>query len=335
MPERTEGVVYVVGHRNPDADSICSAIAYAHLKNRLGEPNVQPARAGELDAETEFVLRRFGAAPPALLEDATGQALILVDHNEVAQALPNIQRANVLEVWEHHRMGDLHVPEPILFHCEPVGATATLIAELYFARGVAPTPADAGLMLASIVSDTVAFRSPTTTDKDRAVASRLAQLAEVDPAALGEEMLRVKATATERKPSARLVRDDFKSFELDGCQVGIAQVEVSDAGALSERRPEILREMRRLREEEDLAEVILMITDTTTKSSDLWFVGERRDLVERAFGPLEGDTVHVPGCMSRKKQVLPRLEVAFMQAGDSETRRPRARRATSARGVMR
>ena len=119
-----ERTIYVVGHRNPDTDSICSAIAYAHLKNVLGERNVRAARAGEIDAETAFVLQRFDVPLPELLADATGLDLILVDHNEVGQALPHIESANILEVWEHHRIGDLRLPKPIVFHCEPVGATA-------------------------------------------------------------------------------------------------------------------------------------------------------------------------------------------------------------------
>lgn len=309
-----ERTVYVVGHRNPDTDSICSAIAYAQLKNVLGERNVRPARAGELDAETAFVLQRFDVPVPELLADATGLDLILVDHNEVGQALPHIENANILEVWEHHRIGDLRLPKPIVFHCEPVGATSTLIAELYFARGIAPTPAMAGMMLASILSDTVLFRSPTATEKDHVVASRLAPIAKVDASALGEEMLRIKSTATERKSVAQVVRDDLKEFDLDGLRVGVAQVEVMRANAFADRKPEILREMRALREAAGLTQLILMITDVQAKGSELWFVGERSDLFERAFGRLEQDAISLPGCMSRKKQVVPRLEQAFVEA---------------------
>lgn len=305
------GAVYVVGHRNPDADSICSAIAYAQLKRSLGETNVKAARAGAIDAETAYVLQRFDVAAPELLTDATGLDLILVDHNEVGQALAHIERANIHEVWEHHRIGDLRLPEPIVFHCEPVGATATLIAELYFAHHVTPTRAMAGILLASIVSDTVVFRSPTTTEKDRSVAAALSPLAGVRPEVLGGEMLRIKAEQNERKSDAELVRDDLKIFDLDGLRVGVAQVEVAHAGAFDGRRAAIFSEMRALRESASLAQVILMITDVRTQASELWFVGERVDLFERAFGRLDDGVVHVPGCMSRKKQIIPRLEAAI------------------------
>lgn len=316
-----ERITYVIGHRNPDTDSICSAIAYANLKNALGEANVRPARAGEIDAETAFVLQRFSVPVPELLTDATGRDLILVDHNEVGQALSHIEAANILEVWEHHRIGDLRLPSPIVFHCEPVGATATLIGELYFARGVAPTGPMAGIMLASILSDTVLFRSPTATEKDRVMSRRLSLLAGVDETAFGEEMLRIKAMDIERKGAARLVRDDLKTFELDGLRVGVAQVETMDAGLFADRKADIMAEMRTLRETAGLAQVILMITDVRAKASELWFVGERPDLFERAFGRLQRDAVHLPGCMSRKKQVIPRLEIAIAQAGHAEAGR--------------
>ncbi len=309
-----ERIVYVVGHRNPDLDSIASAIAYAHLKHRLGEPNVRAARAGDLDAETAFALDRFGVPPPPLLTDATGHDLILVDHNEIGQALPHIEEANVLEVWEHHRIGDLRLAAPILFHCEPVGATATLIGELYFLHHVTPPSSIAAVLLAAILSDTVGFRSPTTSEKDRMIAGRLAQLAGLDVATFGAELLRIKAATVERRSAAEIVRTDYKEFLMGGQRVGIGQVETLNPGALAEKRADILREMRALREADSLTQIILMVTDVQSKASDLWFVGGRSDLFERAFGRLDGGVVHLPGVMSRKKQVVPRLDAAFSHA---------------------
>lgn len=270
MPSHAPKPVYVIGHRNPDTDSICSAIAYAHLKNCLGEAHVRPARAGELDAETAFVLRHFGVPAPELLTDGSGKDLILVDHNEIGQALPHIESAHIVEIWEHHRIGDLRPPEPILFRCEPVGATATLIAEVYFARGITPTRVMAGLMLAAILSDTVVFRSPTVSVKDRDAAARLSVLAGVDMNAFGEQMLRIKAAATGSKSAAEIVGSDFKEFLLGGRRVGIAQVEVMQPDAFADKKADILREMRALRERAGLAQMILMITDVAAQASDLW-----------------------------------------------------------------
>lgn len=306
-----ERPLYVIGHRSPDTDSVCAAIAYAELKHALGEENVQPARAGELNAETTFVLERFAVPAPVLLTDATGLELVLVDHNEVGQALPHIDQAEIREIWEHHRIGDLHLPKPIFFHCEPVGSTSTLIAEQYFFRDVTPSRAMAGILLASILSDTVGFRSPTTTAKDRELAARLAPLAGIDAPAFGDQLLRLRVSAVEQKTSAQLVRDDFKEFVLGGQRVGISQVEVARPDALAARKPDLMRELRALRDERGLVQMILMITDIVAVSSDLWFTGERPEIFERAFGHLHDGGVRVPGCMSRKKQVVPQLEAAW------------------------
>jgi manganese-dependent inorganic pyrophosphatase len=300
--------VYVIGHRNPDTDSVCSAIAYAHLKQRLGHPNVRPARPGEITAETEFVLDYFGVPVPDLLTDAAGQNVILVDHNEIGQALPHIEQARILEIWEHHRIGDLRPPEPIVVHCEPVGATATLIAEQYFAHGITPTRSMAGIMLASILSDTVGFRSPTTSEKDHAISSRLLPLADIDPDTFGQQMRKARTTALEHDSVASLLANDFKEFRIGDLRVGISQVEVVRAEALAPRKHDLLNEMRRLRRAQHLDQVILMITDVTEGASDLWFVGDHVEIFEKAFGHLEDQAVHVAGCMSRKKQVVPRLE---------------------------
>ena len=309
-----EEPVYVVGHRRPDTDSIGSAIAYAHLKNALGEAFVRPARAGELNRETRYVLERFALPTPELLGRATGLRLILVDHNEVAQALDDIGHAAILEVWEHHRIGNLDIPQPIVFHCEPVGATATLIAEQFLLHEVAAPPAIAAVLLASILSDTLVFASPTCSEKDRRMARRLEALAGVEATALGRDLMAARGDLAAR--TARdLVEADFKEFDLAGNRVGIAQIEAPDVGPLLARRPELVAELRRVREEKRLVQAILMLTDIGKRGSHFWFAGERRELLEQALGrPLVEDATWIDGCMSRKKQVVPPLEQAFARS---------------------
>jgi len=306
-----EKPIYVIGHRNPDADSICSAIAYAHLKKCLGQPAVQPARAGEIDAETAFVLKYFGLPVPELITDASGLDLILVDHNEMSQALPNIEHANILEIWEHHRIGDLRPPNPIVFHCEPVGATATLIAERYFTFGIEPPQAMAGIMLAAILSDTVLLCSPTTSDNDHRIIARLQPLAGVDLQAFGQQLRKVKTAAIESKSADRIVRDDFKEFRFGDYRIGIAQVEVVRPDVFADRMADILREMHAVREARGLTQVIMMITDVEAEASDLWVIGDRIDLFEQVFGSTKNGAIHLCGCMSRKKQVVPRIAAAI------------------------
>lgn len=307
-------IIYVIGHRHPDTDSIMSAIAYAHLKNMLGDASVHPARAGETNSETRYVLDRFSLPEPELLTDAAGRHLILVDHNEVAQALPGIQNATIDEIWEHHRVGDLDIPRPIVFHCEPVGAAATLIAEQYFLHRIDPPPAIAGALLAAILSDTLIFASPTSSEKDRQLARQLEALAKADANTLGRDLLVARGDIAGRSV-AQIVEEDFKEFNLAGNRVGIAQVEAVDVGPVLARRQEFFDELRRVRERKGLLQVILMITDITRKGSHVWFVGEQSDVLEHALGGMLFDNaMYVPGCMSRKKQVVPQLEEAFVKA---------------------
>lgn len=213
---------------------------------------------------------------------------------------------------------DGHVAESLFDHHRRyivVGATATLIGEQYFARSVTPTLAMAGVMVAAILSDTVLFRSPTTSEKDHEVATRLQALASVDLHVFGQQLRQIKTIAIEAKSAIKIVRDDFKEFQFDGHRVGIAQVEVLRPDALANRTQDILREMHAVREAQGLAQVMLMITDVEAEASDLWVVGDRVDLFERAFGPAENGGVHLPGCMSRKKQVVPRIEAVFAAEG--------------------
>lgn len=309
-----EETIHVIGHKNPDTDSICSAIGYAFLRNALGDTEVRPARAGSLNPETRHVLERFSLPEPDLLTSATGRRLILVDHNEVAQALDDIRSGTVLEVWEHHRIGDLQIPSPITFHCEPVGATATLIAEQFFLNDIEPPPPIAGALLAAILSDTLVLASPTTSNKDRRMAPKLAALAGVDVAEFGAELMAARGDTATR--SARdLIEADFKAFNFSGHRVGIAQVEAPDARPLAARRAELLEAMKQVRAEQNLRLVILIGTDITRKGSHLWAAGDGLDVVERAFDcSLAGEGAFLEGCMSRKKQIVPVLETAFAAA---------------------
>lgn len=310
--------IYVIGHKNPDTDSVCSAIGYAFLRNALGDAEVRPARAGALNRETRYVLDHFSLPQPDLLTNAAGQHLILVDHNEVAQALDDIRLSTVLEVWEHHRIGDLQIPSPITFHCEPVGATATLIAEQFFLNDITPPPPIAGALLAAILSDTLVLSSPTTSSKDRRMAPRLAALARLDVAEFGAALMQARGDISTR--SARdLIDSDFKAFTFSGQRVGIAQVEVPDASPLATRHAELLAAMHQVQTAQNLHSLILIGTDITRKGSYLWAVGAHRDLIADAFHCNLSDTgAFLEGCMSRKKQIVPVLEAAFASATNSQ-----------------
>jgi manganese-dependent inorganic pyrophosphatase len=303
--------IYVVGHKNPDTDSICSAIAYAELKKKLGM-NAVAARQGEPNPETKFVLERFGVEAPELLTDGTGKKVILVDHSEIGQSLDNLDQAEIVEIIDHHKIGDVTTPNPIFFLAMPVGCSATVVKTLYDYFGIEIPKNIAGIMLASILSDTVIFKSATTTDKDKEAAEELAKIAGVeDMEALGMEMFKVKSDIAGKPPRELLFRD-FKDFDMSGNKVGIGQIEVVDLSLLDELKSPLYEEMKKVKEEGGYHSVFMMLTDIIKEGTELLVVSDDASVVEKAFGKaVEGRSVWLDGVMSRKKQVVPPLEKAF------------------------
>jgi manganese-dependent inorganic pyrophosphatase len=303
--------VYIVGHKSPDTDSVCSAIAYAELKKKLGEEAI-PARQGELNPETAFVLEKFGFSVPELLTDGEGKKVILVDHSEVSQTLDNIDKAEIVEIVDHHKIGDITTPNPIFYLNMPVGSTATVVKKLYDEHGVEIPQNVAGILLASILSDTVILKSATTTDADVKTAEELAKIAGIgDIQELGMEMFKKKSDLEGKSPRDLLFRD-FKDFNMSGNKVGIGQIEVVSLSLLDEFKEPLYEEMKKVKEEGGYHSIFLMLTDIIQEGTELLSVTDDPSVVKRAFDKeLEGKSVWLPGVMSRKKQVVPFFEKAF------------------------
>ncbi len=305
--------IYVIGHKSPDTDSVTSAITYANLKNALGMSEAKPAVAGDLNGETKFVLDYFKVPYPEKLTDATGKKVILVDHNEMAQAVDKLDVENIVEIVDHHKIGGLSIGKPIFILCEPVGATGGIIANLYVQNKKEISKQMAGLMMASILSDTVLFKSPTCTPRDKAAVEMLAKIAGVDPMKFGMELLKAKSDISS-KSAKDILMGDFKKFDFSGTKSGVGQIEVMDLKDLEPKRAAILDEMNKMKEAEKLDMVVLMLTDVIKEASDILFVGNASAAAgfEKAFGgKLANNSIYKEKVLSRKKQVIPPLEGAF------------------------
>ncbi len=305
--------IYVIGHKSPDTDSVTSAITYANLKNALGMSEAKPAVAGDLNGETKFVLDYFKVPYPEKLTDATGKKVILVDHNEMAQAVDKLDVENIVEIVDHHKIGGLSIGKPIFILCEPVGATGGIIANLYEQNKKEISKQMAGLMMASILSDTVLFKSPTCTPRDKVAVEKLAKIAEVDPMKFGMELLKAKSDISS-KSAKDILMGDFKKFDFSGTKSGVGQIEVMDLKDLEPKRAAILDEMNKMKEAEKLDMVVLMLTDVMKEASDILFVGNANAAAgfEKAFGgKLANNSIYKEKVLSRKKQVIPPLEGAF------------------------
>jgi probable manganese-dependent inorganic pyrophosphatase len=302
--------ILVFGHKNPDTDTICSAIAYAELKNKLGK-DVKAVRLGEVNEETKYALNYFKVEKPELVENVAGKEIILVDHNERTQTADGFEEAKVLELIDHHRISNFNVDEPLYARVEPVGCTATIILKLFKENGLAPSKETAGLMLSAIISDTLLFKSPTCTQCDAKAGKELAEIAGVDLKEYGLEMLKA-GTALGDKSEAELLNMDMKIFEIDGEKIGVAQVNTVNEAEVLERKEKLLAEIDNIIAKEGLKFFMLAITNILTNDSAALVSGNGNDVIEKAFGEkVDSNLVILKGVVSRKKQIIPPLTKAI------------------------
>lgn len=302
---------YVVGHKNPDTDSIASAIAVADLMTKRGIAAVAAAQ-GKTTPETDFVLGKFGVKAPEIVTDAEGKQIILVDHSDLAQSLENLGKSEILGVVDHHKLGDVTTSSPLEMWVWPVGCTCTVIASMYDFYGVEISKPMAGIMLCAILSDTVMFKSPTCTPEDKKACEKLAKIAGVaDMMALGMEMFKVKS-AVDGTPIRDLVFRDYKDFSMSGTGVGIGQLEVVDLAILDKYKAELQADIAKVKSEKGLHSVFLLLTDIMKEGTEMLIVTDDASVVEKAFGVKPtGTSVWLPGVMSRKKDVVPKFEKVF------------------------
>lgn len=305
--------VIVIGHKSPDTDSIAAAISYSNLKRELGM-DAAAYRAGELNKESKFALDYFGVEAPEFIDHVeAGQQVILVDHNESKQCVDGIKDAEVIELVDHHRIGDFETASPIFILFCPVGCVNTIIYNLYKLNNVKPSKAMAGMMLSAIISDTVLFRSPTTTDKDREAVKELAELAGVNYEEYGMEMLKAGADISDY-PAEKLAGNDTKEFESAGKVFTVGQVSVMDVEPINAKKADIMAALEKNRAAHNYVASYLMVTNILTEDTYLWFTDGAKDVAEKAFNKTaEDNCVYLPKVMSRKKQVSPQLIKAYAE----------------------
>ncbi len=303
--------MYVVGHKVPDSDSICGAIAIAYLKNQIGE-SATPARLGEPSPETQFILDKFGFEAPELKMSYAGEQVYIVDHTEKTQAPDDIDQATVVGVVDHHKLGDLTTSTPLECWIRPVGCSNTIVKMMYDFYNVEIPKDIAGIMMCAILSDTVIFKSPTCTTADIKCVEALAEIAGIeDYKGLGMEMFKVKS-AVEGTPVRDLVMRDFKDFNMNGNLVGIGQLEVIDLAVFDDIKDDLAADIAKLKEEGGRHSVLLLLTDIMKEGSEMLIVSDDEGIITKAYEAApEGGKLWLDGVLSRKKQVVPPLQDAF------------------------
>ena len=303
--------VKIFGHQNPDTDTITSAIVLADIETKLGN-DVVATRLGEVNGETQYALDHFGVEAPELIEGVgEGDDVILVDHNEFQQSAKDIGQANILKVVDHHRIANFQTESPLYYRAEPVGCTATILHKMYKENDLEISREMAGLMLSAIISDTLLFKSPTTTDEDVDAARALQETAGVDPDEYGVEMLKAGAS-TKDKSAEALVTGDAKTFDMGPKSTRIAQINVVDVDEVLERKSELTEAIQKEIDEEGYDLFVLVITNILESNSTVIALGESAGVVEQAFDvSLDEDTALLEGVVSRKKQVVPNITKAL------------------------
>lgn len=301
----------VFGHKNPDTDTICSAISYAELKKAQGA-DIEAVRLGELNSETAFVLDYFQVTAPRLVQTVANEVseVALVDHNERQQSVDDIDDVTVTAVVDHHRIANFETSDPLYYRAEPVGCTTTILLKMFRENEVEVSKTVAGLMLSAIISDTLLFQSPTCTQEDKVAAQKLAQIADVDIQSYGMEMLKAGADVSKKTVAELLL--DAKEFNMNDNKVEIAQINVVDVNDVLSRRAEVEALMTQNIVDKGLDLYLFVITNILTNDSVGIAIGSKTAVVEEAYGvKFVENQVPLKGVVSRKKQVVPILTDTF------------------------
>lgn len=300
---------YILGHKNPDTDSVCSAIAYQNFLHQVGVES-KVVVLGELNKETKFVLDYFGVTVPEKVKELPKDSkVVLVDHNEKEQSIDNLDELEIVGILDHHKI-KMQTDKPIYIHVEPVGSSCSIVAKKFFAKKVEMSREIAGILMAGIISDTLFFRSPTTTEKDRELVEKLNTIVKMgDLEAFSLQMFDAKSDVRDLS-TEEIIKLDYKVFEFGGEKYGIGVMETTNKDFGLERKDEVAEKLAEMKSQNGLKAVFLSVIDILKKES--WTICsdmEASELFKKMFKAEEKDGVlFVPNLVSRKKEIVPVFE---------------------------
>lgn len=301
----------VFGHKAPDTDTLGSALIWDWFLNHTGTP-AKAVLLGTPNTEAAFVATRWGFDLPEIIADvADEQAVVIVDTNNPAELPANINNADITAIIDHHKLvGGLETKGPIDITIRPLACTATIMFDLMGEHAAHMPDAIKGLMLSCILSDTLEFRSPTTTDKDRDLAVALAAQLGVAIPDYATEMFAAKSDVSEFS-DAELLRMDSKEFAVDGTKFRVSVLETTAPAIVLDRKASIMDSMTAVASEDGVDQVLLFVVDILNEQATMLIPNDMvKSVAEKSFGvTVSGDNVVLPGVMSRKKQIIPSLKV--------------------------
>lgn len=302
----------VFGHKSPDTDSTGSPIIWAWYLNEIKGEAAQPVLLGEPNTEAAFMLTHWGLDKPEIIADvAEGAPVVIVDTNNPAELPASINSADIRAIIDHHKLvGGLETKGPIDITVRPLACTATIMVDLMGDDAAKMPDAIKGAALTCILSDTLEFRSPTTTDHDKAVAEKLAADLGVNIAEFAGQMFAAKSDVSSFS-DAELIRMDSKEYEVDGTKFRVSVLETTAPEIPLGRKDSLMQTYKTVQAEDGVDEVLLFVVDILKEEATLLVPNDLvKGVAEKSFGAtVTGDTVVLPGIMSRKKQIIPNLKV--------------------------
>ncbi|MDW3225031.1 MAG: manganese-dependent inorganic pyrophosphatase [Paracoccaceae bacterium] len=302
----------VFGHKSPDTDSTGSPIIWSWYLNQIKGVDAKPVLLGEPNTEALFVLERWSLDKPEIISDvAADTPVVIVDTNNPAELPDHINDADIQGIIDHHKLvGGLETKGPIDIRIEPLACTATIMWKM-IGKDIAQMPENIqGAMLSCILSDTLEFRSPTTTNEDKAIAWDLAQALDINISEYAAEMFAAKSDVSAFS-EAELLRMDSKEYAVDGKQFRVSVLETTSPAQVLDRKDALMAAMPGVATEDGADQVLLFVVDILSEEATLLVPNDFvKSVAEKSFdASVEGDTVVLPGIMSRKKQIIPNLKV--------------------------
>lgn len=306
--------IYLVGHRVPDLDAVSGPVEYAEFlekTKRYKDAEIIPSVCDDINKETKFVFEKFGIETPTKIfasDIAKEDRIILIDHNEEDQRMPDINNEQIIEIVDHHKI-KINFSTPLRIDVRPLGSVSSVIYENFVKESIEPSKKVAALILASILSDTQGLKSSTTTGWDAKAAEDLAKLINADNEELTFEIFKAKSDIKGMTPE-EIVKKDYKVFDFKGKKVFIGQVETVEPEKIIEMKKEILSAMDEVKAKEDVGLLFLVITDVLKINSQMLYVTEEeKKIAEEAFnGVGENNVISIGPRMSRKKDIAPEIE---------------------------
>ncbi|MEP3688722.1 MAG: manganese-dependent inorganic pyrophosphatase [Sulfitobacter dubius] len=302
----------VFGHKSPDTDSTGSPIVWAWYLNEIKGIAAKPVLLGEPNTEALFMLDKWNLDKPEILTELEADTkVVIVDTNNPAELPANINDADITGIIDHHRLvAGLETRGPIEINIQPLACTATIMFKMIGKHWAQAPRGVKAAALSCILSDTLEFRSPTTTQEDRAIAEDIARDLGVDISDYAAEMFAAKSDVSSFS-EAELLRMDSKEFDLDGTNLRVSVLETTSPAPLLERKDALMAEMPKVAEADGAAQVLLFIVDILKEEATLLVPNDMvKHIAEQSFGAeVSGDTVVLPGVMSRKKQIIPNLKM--------------------------